>query len=1669
MHRSVTSLLVACLTAFTSLASVSPSTKQSRIPPAFVRNVGQVCYTTGKPAPHVDAVFSVGGTTALVHTGGMHIVQMVPSKSLQLREEESKQQVQVSRTPESTEFDLYRMDLVLIGSNRNARLEWLDQQAGYSRFLTSPTDGPEGRIANHYARMYYHDVWPGIDMRTYVIDGGIEYDFIVHPGADPNRIAFFLDGAQEMGLTTDNALKVSTPLGTMSEAAPYSYVYSGIETKETSVESHFIVDGRSVRFSTGAYDRTQTLVIDPTRVWATYFGYSNYVSDLNAAVDTFGNSFLSGTTGATNLPEVTGVLQKRYKARSDGFIAKFTETGKFVWSTYFGGTGADRVRGICADQNGNVYVCGRTESELATLPAGLGVGSAPFGDPDSLGVANGFVLGLSPTGAWIDHWFLYGRNEDEVNDITFRNDKLAIVGTSRSVRVCEKVGTPFIHDDFNNFTNQDIFVSQFSRKPGIPNRWSGDWLTFAGGELDDQGVAVGMDPQGSVYIVGMTMGREIQTTDGSALPGGGDFYVAKFTGANNNATHNWGTIVGGSSLDIVLDLAVDAMGAAILVGRTSSSDFPLKTPLKGVLDGAQDAFVRKYNTDGTVQWSTFHGGPAADVFNSVSIDRSNRIWACGGTSSTTGITITSGAFQPAAYDLSQWGGLQGYFAQFRADGGQVLYGSYYSAPPDANLPDPPLPIMPPPPFPLDDTDDLGVCSMSAIACDANANVLMIHEAETHHMSTTVGAYQDSSKLDHTNYRLAVSFLTLFTNCVDTVINSTINGSPALCVGDSRQIIGPAGFASYLWSNGAATKNITVTDSGQYVLIVTNTDGCRFRDTVIIIRNAKPVVNAGTDVSRCKDTVVTLSVSVSSGTAPFKFKWSRIESGPEHIDTDTSQTPKVNPPTTSSYEVVVTDAVGCISKDTVRITIIDPKPTGPASTVDFGVLDACEPTRDADVVITNPMPYELRVGAFSSDIASIVTSLSPPPSIPANGSITLSIRISPTQVGVTTGTLRFSGSPCAWSVSVPYRVEKARLTATVSPSTIGFGASADCENVQRDSTVVIRNGSPDPMTVNPGTILPAGQPFTIVSPTIPTVVSPNDSLAVVIRYAPISTGTFSAAISFPFTAGTCNGTLTVNLNASRSAVTVVADPSTVDVGTLGGCQDFADTILTITNAGDVSVTVTLPTIAGVSFTPPGPLTLSAGAIQTMTVRITPVGQGAFSFSPTILAEPCGITRTLTYSGAKAGATVTVPSDINFGEVSACSGQDFAIRPFTIVYNGAGDANVVTVSHGPTVQTTLGSGMLLVSGVAQAFDITWSPVADGAFVDSLVLVVEPCSIRRVIRLVGERTNVSLIASTPLVNLGVITGPEVGQVAFVNNGTDTISAIATAVTPDVSVTSTIPTTLTSILPGGSILVNYELNCRGRTDVSDTVRVSSLTPCVVDATTAFTGTCGAAPVASADIAIDSARVRTGDTFLVALRIVRSTGLNAVNAHTWTARIAYNPGVLVGTGATPDCFSGSFTPCSIDVQGTRGSDTTGVLLMLNFRAVLGTDSATDLTIETFAWTDASVAPISTRNGHVTLTDICQEGGTRLLKPKAGAFGIELNPAPAIQNLTISATELGTDVARYTMHNIIGTNVASGTLVPDADGHAETTLDVSSLGAGTYVFTVEARGHVLRQMFFINR
>ncbi len=151
------------------------------------------------------------------------------------------------------------------------------------------------------------------------------------------------------------------------------------------------------------------------------------------------------------------------------------------------------------------------------------------------------------------------------------------------------------------------------------------------------------------------------------------------------------------------------------------------------------------------------------------------------------------------------------------------------------------------------------------------------------------------------------------NCSDsTSVSVSVNPSPvagisgslSFCEGNSTVLkASPAGL-SYQWKkNGQQQSNtmdtFVVADSGDYSLIVSNSNGCSGSTTVHVVVNSLPVVSiAGTDTVTSTGTILITTRAVS-------YLWSTG---------DTTQT--ISASNAGSYFVTVTDTNGCSSTSPV---------------------------------------------------------------------------------------------------------------------------------------------------------------------------------------------------------------------------------------------------------------------------------------------------------------------------------------------------------------------------------------------------------------------------------------------------------------------------------------------------------------------------------------------------------------------------------------------------------------------------------------------------------------------------------------------------------------------------------------------------------------------------------
>jgi len=191
----------------------------------------------------------------------------------------------------------HRVLMKLQNYNPNPAREGKEKQEGYYNYFIGNDPGKHASYVGLYKEAVVKDVYNGIDLRYYFDKGGLRYDYVVHPSADPSQIVFTLEGSDKTYVNERGNLVFTTRFGEVAMAELKTYQ----ERDKKVIKSEFIKRGGRWGITLANYDKTQALIIDPL-VYSTYIGGSSYDDKGNAiAVDGSGNAYVADydvTTGA---------------------------------------------------------------------------------------------------------------------------------------------------------------------------------------------------------------------------------------------------------------------------------------------------------------------------------------------------------------------------------------------------------------------------------------------------------------------------------------------------------------------------------------------------------------------------------------------------------------------------------------------------------------------------------------------------------------------------------------------------------------------------------------------------------------------------------------------------------------------------------------------------------------------------------------------------------------------------------------------------------------------------------------------------------------------------------------------------------------------------------------------------------------------------------------------------------------------------------------------------------------------------------------------------------------------------------------------------------------------------------------------------------------------------
>ncbi|MBK9764679.1 MAG: hypothetical protein IPO87_15350 [Flavobacteriales bacterium] len=294
-----------------------------------------------------------------------------------------------------------------------------------------------------------------------------------------------------------------------------------------------------------------------------------------------------------------------------------------IWGTYYGGEAFDAFNNCETDTEGNVIVAGQTSSTAGIANSGHQL--VHGGDSDS------FLAKFNGDGVRIWATYFGGPGyEAPTGTALYDNGAIYLSGFTSSTSGIASDG----HQTTYGGGLYDAFLAKFTAAGLL------QWGTYYGGAPEDKGHNCAVDPDGNVYLVGVTpLNSGIHTGWLQAAYGGGitDGFVAKF---GPDGVRQWGSYYGGDGEDIVRDCAVDADGNIHLVGSTYSTTGIAENGHQNAFGGGGnlwDGFVAKIDANGVRIWGTYYGGPTGDELLRLALDQDD-VYVCGAVSATTNMS-----------------------------------------------------------------------------------------------------------------------------------------------------------------------------------------------------------------------------------------------------------------------------------------------------------------------------------------------------------------------------------------------------------------------------------------------------------------------------------------------------------------------------------------------------------------------------------------------------------------------------------------------------------------------------------------------------------------------------------------------------------------------------------------------------------------------------------------------------------------------------------------------------------------------------------------------------------------------------------------------------------------------------------------------------------------------
>lgn len=831
------------------------------------------------------------------------------------------------------------------------RMQWLNSTPGdpkpfgkrkqYYNYFTGSDPNQWAVKASAFEGFTYPNIYEGIDLMVYTAGNNLKYDFILSAGADPSQIKGLYEGANSIRLDENGNLYVATSLGQLIEKRPYAYQF--INGEKRQVESAFNLEGNVLSFCfPQGYDVCEPLIIDPLLIFSTYSGSTADNWGSTATPGERGNLYSAGIVrlvDATHtFPTSPGAFQTSFGGVYDVGVLKYDSTGsELLWASYFGGALGEAPHSMVMNAKEELLVLGTTSSN--NFPTTSGAFSRAFsgGEPvvsASIPYQNGsdiFVLRVSKDGTQLlASTYLGGSENDGLNPpygpltknygdelrgdiITDAEDNIFLSTVTSSTDF------PALNS-FNTTYKGGVTDALLIKLP--PDLSAITWSGFIGGTEADASHTLKIDRQGDIFIGGGTNSPDFPATLGTYQPslgGNEDGWIAQIEG--DGSAIRAATFTGTVAFDQVYFLDLNESEEIYVYGQTAGGlNFPI-TP--GVYHNPNSGqFVQKFSNDlSTLIFSTTFGSgrgipdisPTAFLVNECNnlymtgwgglVNSLSNYWQ----SNTVGMPLTPDAFQRTT------SGSDFYFIVLTDDATQFLYGTYLGGNFSRTHVD-------------GGTSRFDKSGIVYHAVCSGCEAYNAAGVPTSDFPTTPDAWSRVNRsVNCNNAAFKFDLSSLRARLQTNSVQLDMPGLRTVCIPDRIVFQNlSTGGETFQWDLGDGTKIVKPDTSmiihqyqktGRYIVKLKAIDPgtCKVSDSTatfvdVFIKQSQ----VQDDDDLCED--VPYKLQASGGVV---YHWISEDGTFESAEA----TPVVNPPDTLLYYVTITEATGCINKDTVQLNVI----------------------------------------------------------------------------------------------------------------------------------------------------------------------------------------------------------------------------------------------------------------------------------------------------------------------------------------------------------------------------------------------------------------------------------------------------------------------------------------------------------------------------------------------------------------------------------------------------------------------------------------------------------------------------------------------------------------------------------------------------------------------------